>query len=62
MLLPGPHQKGVELIEETGIGGERRLEYPAQRVVRLVLPRRPVPGQDAAGVGIDHEDRTAGRI
>jgi ABC-type nitrate/sulfonate/bicarbonate transport system substrate-binding protein len=62
VLLTGADQERVELVEEPGVvrqvSHEERLHG---RVVRVRLDQ-PVPRQDPPRVGVDDEDRAAGRI
>ena len=56
-LLAVAHDQGVIGIEAGDIGAERGLEGGADGLVALVVVEQAEPGKDAAGVGVDDEDR-----
>jgi len=62
VLLPDPDQERVILVEEGRIVRQVGHEEGLDSLVAGVRIHEPVAGQDALGVGIDDEDRPAGRV
>jgi hypothetical protein len=56
------HDLRVELVVETDVLRQRRLEKPLHAVVVDVLRRQPVPREEPLRVGVDHERRPVQRV
>ena len=61
-MFAGVDDEGVELVEELRVGRERRFEECANFVVGEFGVGVAVTFEEAAGVGIDDEDRVLARV
>ncbi len=62
VLLAHPHKERVVFVIQGGVPRQRGLDLPAHRFVGLAAIEKTVPAEDAAGVGVNHENRMARRI
>ncbi|HEX9818449.1 MAG TPA: hypothetical protein VGD07_02400, partial [Methylomirabilota bacterium] len=62
MRLGGRHQQGVKLVEEGGIGRQVRLEERPRLLVPGGARQQAVAHEDAARIGVGHEQRPAGGV